>query len=202
VSANPAVAGWYKDPDDHHEFRYHDGSQWTTLVADNGVTSEDDGSQEAPQMPEDRAAGNAGDVDPLLDEIERFGNACLQCYSELDEAEDAARKSLRARWAVENRPMAPTSVGIFTALANESADEFQAHLTLYSEARYVSGELYRSLTSQAAFSTVLQIATSRFGTDALGHILTAMDLMIEELGDTPATFVESIERIAEKAKNS
>jgi len=34
-------AGWNPDPSGRHQHRYWDGSQWTSSVADNGVTTDD-----------------------------------------------------------------------------------------------------------------------------------------------------------------
>jgi len=38
--ADPA-AGWFPDPSDRHELRYHDGTRWTLFVDDHGVTDAD-----------------------------------------------------------------------------------------------------------------------------------------------------------------
>lgn len=39
VSVTPA--GWFPDPMGRHQFRYWDSAQWTSAVADNGVTATD-----------------------------------------------------------------------------------------------------------------------------------------------------------------
>ena len=33
--------GWHADPFGRHEYRWHDGTEWTASVADAGVTTED-----------------------------------------------------------------------------------------------------------------------------------------------------------------
>jgi len=33
----PIAADWYEDPRGQHQFRYWDGTAWTTFVADNGI---------------------------------------------------------------------------------------------------------------------------------------------------------------------
>jgi hypothetical protein len=37
---SPSPAGWYRDPERGHEYRYYDGSLWTPHVADHGLVSE------------------------------------------------------------------------------------------------------------------------------------------------------------------
>ena len=39
TSATPA--GWYPDPTGRHQHRYWDSARWTSMVADNGVTTQD-----------------------------------------------------------------------------------------------------------------------------------------------------------------
>jgi hypothetical protein len=34
--------GWYPDPENRHEMRFHDGARWTHHVADGGVIAVDD----------------------------------------------------------------------------------------------------------------------------------------------------------------
>jgi hypothetical protein len=34
--------GWYPDPENRHELRFHDGARWTRHVADQGVLEIDD----------------------------------------------------------------------------------------------------------------------------------------------------------------
>jgi hypothetical protein len=36
-----AIAGWYPDPAQRHQYRYWDGREWAPHVADNGVVTAD-----------------------------------------------------------------------------------------------------------------------------------------------------------------
>lgn len=40
-SRPPVVAGWYDDPSARHEQRYWDGREWTAIVSDGSVRSQD-----------------------------------------------------------------------------------------------------------------------------------------------------------------
>lgn len=48
-------AGWYTDPAHRHEYRYWDGTNWTALVSDGGVTASD--SLESPPIPKPKPPG-------------------------------------------------------------------------------------------------------------------------------------------------
>lgn len=45
------ASGWYRDPVRAHEYRYWDGSSWTTNVSDRGIASVDGSSVEAFEAP-------------------------------------------------------------------------------------------------------------------------------------------------------
>jgi hypothetical protein len=41
AAAGASPAAWHPDPSGRHQFRWWDGTQWTTSVSDNGVVGED-----------------------------------------------------------------------------------------------------------------------------------------------------------------
>ncbi len=59
--SSPTPAGWYDDPSMQHEYRYFDGSTWTSHVANQGRTSSHDAdSTYPPPTPDMRPPGPAG----------------------------------------------------------------------------------------------------------------------------------------------
>jgi len=61
--ADSPDAGWWSDPTDRHELRYHDGSQWTAYTCDNGIVGVD--GQRPHTGPGPTGAGDPAPADPL-----------------------------------------------------------------------------------------------------------------------------------------
>jgi hypothetical protein len=118
--AHSSGADWYPDPDGVHQFRYHDGIDWTVHVADNGAVSQ------APRMaapgPGGASAGGAAELRPVL--ALEYGRACSAVMAAVQAALEVANRAFGAWKTAQRRPQHEISIRNFTMYAQGAEREF------------------------------------------------------------------------------
>lgn len=120
--------GWHPDPDGAHQLRYHDGTDWTLHVADQGRMSQAPraraGAREPGGAPAagEPAGGTAGAWTRQL--ALEYGRACSAVMAAANAALAVANEASGAWNMAQLRPQHEISIQNFTSLAQRKDAEF------------------------------------------------------------------------------
>jgi WD40 repeat protein len=130
-TADSRSEGWHPNPDGAHQFRYHDGTDWTVHVADNGtmsqaprVAAQGTGGAGAAGRPVDAESesGSGGPRAPQL--AQEYGRACSAVMAAAQATLAVADKAAGAWNMAQQRPQHEISIQTFTRFAQSKEAEF------------------------------------------------------------------------------
>lgn len=154
MTSSPAD-GWYPDPDGVHQYRYHDGTNWTAHVADDGAMTQaplrparPEGTGPVPAVPGQAGAGQAGDWRAHL-----ARQYSLACAAVIDAAQAAltVANDVGAAWNMANmRPQHEISIQNFTSFAHAKESEFAPLYQAFQQAVAAARDAGNKLSAEFA----------------------------------------------------
>jgi len=158
VSESDSVsAGWFADPIGAFEYRYWDGTSWTSYVASNGVQSISPIEESAPIVEEKFAAASPDSATSISDgQIGTTEPRCPYCSAELDKMPGRKKKcpSCEQYIYVRTRPSDRQRVLVTEIQAAEIEKQWAARSSSLNARRFVD---------DSEFEREKEALASRFG---------------------------------------
>jgi hypothetical protein len=198
--------GWHPDPDGVHQFRYHDGSGWTSHVANDGVmTRAALAARPEGGSPLHGTGGQPGgtDTDWNAHLAQEYSAACAAVI-EIAQAALTVANDAGAAWNMANmRPQHEISIDSFTHFArgkeNEFAPLYQAFQRAVAAARDAGNKLSAQFADPSDAETCLIVS---IGLDAYSAVGAAIEYLRVSFPPTALGFREMIPRVNEAVQTT
>lgn len=214
---NYSREGWRPDPDGVHQYRYHDGRNWTDLVGNDGVESRAPRGAGAPpgpgtegSSPADAEAASPAGADPVAPTssadgeragrmARQYGAACVEVLSAAQAALDVANDAHGAWNAAQIRPQHEISIRHFTDAFREKEVELGHRVGVLrravAHARNAAAELWacEGLVDPEMWLLVC------LEDDVYGQVGVAIEFLRIEIGSGVQGFLDTISAVNDAA---
>jgi hypothetical protein len=196
---SPPPEGWYPDPDGVHQFRFHDGRDWTAHVANDGVMTQAPrsavrpGGTEVPLSAAGQSAGTGTDWNVHL--AQEYGRACIAVLDAAEAALMVANQASGAWQMTQRRPQHEISIRNFTNFAQRKEAEFAPLYQVFQRAVATAREAGNKLSAQFAEPSDAETCLLVTMGDAYSQIGAAIEYLRANFPPDARGFLDTVRQV-------